>query len=146
MLAGPKTGAVPVRSGDLAVLAWTMWGEARGESRDGQLAVAATVLNRVARTDRAFERDTTIRATCLRHGQFTCWAMQAMPRHPTAHGLDTEWLNLASLAVAEHRNGEDATLGSTHYHMVGLRESWTIGMKPTVRIGSHQFYRAPIAA
>ena len=138
-----KTGEVPLNPGDLAVLAWTMWGEARGESWAGQIAVAATVFNRVARTDRAFIHDTSISAACLRPGQFSCWEMQDLPRHPTEHGLDAEMLNRASFAYTRYRYGEDRTLGSTHYHVVGLRERWTRHMTPPVRIGGHQFYRAP---
>ena len=64
---------------DIDTLARTLYGEARGESRQGKIAVACVVLNRVKRKKMCGWRDingyrvATVAATCLKPWQFSCW-------------------------------------------------------------------------
>lgn len=50
-----------------SVLALTVWGEARGEPVEGQVAVAWVIKNRAA------SRRQTIQTVCLAKWQFSCW-------------------------------------------------------------------------
>jgi len=52
------------------VLALTIWGEARGESIEGQVAVANVVMNRYKSN---LEKYKTVADVCLEPKQFSCW-------------------------------------------------------------------------
>ncbi|HSO43463.1 MAG TPA: cell wall hydrolase, partial [Rhodospirillales bacterium] len=58
-------------------LAATIWGEARGESEEGKLAVASVIANRATRPG-WWGRD--IRSVCLATAQFSCWWDAQGPR------------------------------------------------------------------
>ena len=64
---------------DIDTLARTIYGEARGESRQGKIAVACVILNRVKRKKMCGWREingykvATVAATCLKPWQFSCW-------------------------------------------------------------------------
>jgi len=53
------------------VLTRTVYGEARGESEDGQAAVAWVIQNRVAKGRAHMSK--TIKDVCLQPKQFSCW-------------------------------------------------------------------------
>ena len=57
------------RLSDIDFLARTIWGEARGETREGRIAVANVVMNRVA--DRRWPN--TVKAVVLQPFQFSAW-------------------------------------------------------------------------
>lgn len=66
-----------IREHDLVIAALTIYGEARGESDKGQIAVAYTIINR-ARARRwwgrtASEPDHSLAAVCLRPWQYSPW-------------------------------------------------------------------------
>jgi N-acetylmuramoyl-L-alanine amidase len=52
------------------ILALTLWGEARGETAEGQIAVANVITNRFRRQ---LGRYKTIKDVCLEPKQFSCW-------------------------------------------------------------------------
>lgn len=64
---------------DIDTLARTLYGEARGEDKQGRIAVACVVLNRVKKQKMcgwrivAGQKVPTIDATCLKKWQFSCW-------------------------------------------------------------------------
>lgn len=122
-------------------LARTIWGEARGEGREGMEAVAAVIMNRVARP---CWWGRTIETVCTKPWQFSCWnsndpnlakllsVTEADPSFKTA-------MEIATLAEA----GElpDPTNGSTHYHVKTIRPDWAQGRQPCAAIGNHLFYK-----
>jgi spore germination cell wall hydrolase CwlJ-like protein len=57
---------------DIAVLAQTMWGEARNHGTVGMLAIGNVVKNR-AESDRGLTFGHGIRGVALKHKQFSCW-------------------------------------------------------------------------
>ena len=59
-----------ISDNDLMIMAKTIWGEARGEGRNGQVAVAWVIRNR-AQCGGWFGR--TIAEVCLKDQQFSCW-------------------------------------------------------------------------
>jgi N-acetylmuramoyl-L-alanine amidase len=58
----------------LAVLAQTMWGEARGEGTLGMLAIGFVIKNR-AESDHHARFGSGIAEVALKHKQFSCWNM-----------------------------------------------------------------------
>lgn len=113
---------------DMQLLALCIWGEARGESVTGQLAIAHVVLNRVARPS-WWGHD--VRSVILKEWQFSYF-------NSRSPGPGLVQLTIAELALAKLT--QDPTLGATHYHAVGMTPDWTRLMRQLVQIGGHWFY------
>ncbi len=99
--------------------------EARGESLEGQIAVAKVTLNRLK------THAPTICKVVYQPRQFS-WTMQARTK-----GIDARaWLvaERASL-IAYNIEGFDAT----YYHNTSVRPNW--GFTKITQIGNHIFYR-----
>jgi spore germination cell wall hydrolase CwlJ-like protein len=123
------------------VLTRTVYGEARGESDDGQAAVAWVIQNRVAK-GRAY-MGKTIKDVCLQPEQFSCWNSNN-PNRTLLLTLDTNselYKNIRKI-VEQILNGTrtDNTQGSTHYHTSKVKPDWANGKNPVVTIGNHLFY------
>ena len=147
------------------VLAMTLYGEARGESNAGLRAVAAVVMNRVARSTARLPRGmwwgNTVREVCLKPGQISCWN-EGPPPDPNRAKMFKVWetweaglsntntrnfkrcLRVASMLyvydVLNFCSPPDPTSGSTHYHTVGLDAWWSRDLTPVVVIEGHEFY------
>jgi spore germination cell wall hydrolase CwlJ-like protein len=126
-------------------LAQAVYYEARGESLDGQMAVAEVVVNRVrsglypstycAVVYQGAERTTGCQFT------FTCDG--SMNRRPRGEA----WQRAQALA-AEVMMGfmRPVTHRATHYHTVEVAPVWSANLVETTRIGAHIFYRFPTGA
>lgn len=131
---------------DRMVLALTIWGEARGEAVEGQIAVACVVRNRLAK------HAGTISGICLAPEQFSCFnddspeigAMQRvatamMTKEPTPSIAQAIWIadGVISGAVI------DNTRGATHYLTTDLLRahppSWAAKQPVLTVIGRHSF-------
>jgi len=137
---------------DRIILVRTLYGEARGEPRAGQVAVAWTVLNR-ARADlhgdgRPDWWGEGVAGVCLKQWQYSCWnhgdpnlkaiAMAAPERPAFAACADV-------VRAIEAGEEPDPTGGATHYHRAGMLKppdwAFVAGQpRPSVRIGNHLFY------
>lgn len=142
------------RDVDVLTLARTLYGEARGESRIGQIAVAWVIRNRLENYPGAWWSqqvgdgipDSTIEAVCLERNQFSCWwdsqAKKVRSRTPSQLGD----LMVIAQQVLEG-NLTDPTDGATHYHTC-LRPEWAKSWPPKwahgrvgKTVGSHIFYK-----
>ena len=149
----PPTGRAPAAletqaaadAGDQVVLAKTLWGEARGEGREGMEAVAAVVLNR-RRT--AYRDRTTASEVCLDPKQFSCWNADD-PNSRKLTRIDKQPdddFNVAMVVAAKALRGYlvDPTQGARHYVATTLplsrRPRWLDEKRPCVVIGRHEFY------
>ena len=120
-------------------LAATIWGEARGESEEGKLAVASVIANRAARPG-WWGRD--IRSVCLAPAQFSCWWDAQGPRVRNVDETDPGFR--ACLKIARRvlsGNYRDPTGGADHYHRDDVRPSWARGRRAIRVIGRHWFYK-----
>lgn len=122
-------------------LARTIWGEARGEGRKGMEAVAAVILNRVAKP---CWWGRTIETVCTKPWQFSCWNANDpnLAKLLSVTERDPQFkvaLEIATLAEA----GElpDPTNGATHYHTKAVSPKWAEGKQPCAVIGNHLFYK-----
>jgi spore germination cell wall hydrolase CwlJ-like protein len=126
-------------------LARTIYGEARGEPVRGKEAVAAVVMNRVAR---AMERGgwwwgSSVAEVCRRPWQFSCWNADDPNRHriERADESDREFASCLRIARRAIQGAlADPTRGATHYHAQGITPPWAAGREPSAVIGRHRFF------
>lgn len=131
---------------ELRCLAQAIYYEARSESRQGQVAVAEVVLNRVRHRlypdsicDVVFEGvDPARRAGC----QFSFACDGSMRREPRGRA----WANaerIAAHAMLGVNEGAPAIGSATHYHTTSIAPDWSYTLVRTGQVGSHVFYRFP---
>ncbi len=130
---------------EIDVLARTIWGEARGEGKEGMEAVASVILNRaqVAKRLNGYWWGNTIIQVCQKPYQFSCWN-KLDPNFKKLIAVDEEDMHFATAMRVARRAMlgfiKDATYGATHYHTLNISPDWAKGQKPTTRIGHHVFY------
>lgn len=132
---------------DLAVdvLARTIWGEARGQVKEGMEAVASVVLNRVAiaRERGGYWWGSDIVQVCQKPFQFSCWNAND-PNRPKLLAVDDKNIHFATCKRIARRAVygclQDHTSGATHYHAYYVSPYWAKGVEPTITIGDHIFY------
>lgn len=131
---------VEVSSKDLACLATAIYFEARGESVEGQTAVAQVILNRVRA--KAFPDtvcDVVYQGKNRRTGcqfSFTCDGKSKRIREQKA------W-TVAERIAGETLSGQadlDGLSVATHYHATYVSPRWARSMRRLAKIGHHIFY------
>ena len=129
------------------VVARTIWGEARGEGREGMAAVACVVRNR-AWHPRYWGHNFT--EVCQRHAQFSCWNT-ADPNYEKMLAVTSSdpQYSTALIIAMETIAGRapDVTHGADHYADLALdHPAWADPKKVTAVIGRHTFFRLELAA
>ena len=116
--------------------------EARGESLEGQVAVAEVILNRV---DSPLYPRTVCGVVKQRGGggcqfSYVCDGKTRMREKAAA--------DLAGRIARAMLDGAPRVLtdGATHFHTRGVRPSWSKRFSKTAAIGAHLFYRQPGAS
>jgi len=136
---GPTTG--PTSSRDVDILARTLYGEARGESQAGQIAVAWVIKNRSK--DRRWP--STIAGVCQQPWQFSCWNSNDPNRAKLIALTDANPTFVALKGVASSVVDGwvgDPTGGANHYYATYIaKPSWANTMTFTTQIGVHRFYK-----
>jgi N-acetylmuramoyl-L-alanine amidase len=152
-------GKYVVSATDLFILAQTVFGEARGESYQGKLAVSCVVRNRAtrarvwlavnpSRTRHPLFGDGSIASACRVDKQFSCWnstdpnAALIQPTTITAMWGQDGWQQClhAALSVVIDM-ASDSTQGATHYYRSGSTvPKWARGLEPVCTIGNHKFF------
>ncbi len=128
-----------VTAKDVEILARTVYGEARSESRLGKKAVAFVVLNRVARGSWWGE---TISQVCLWPNQFSAW-LESDPNRVKMQNVDLgdaayrECMRSTLDALAY--GAIDPTHGACHYHTHAVNPKWAKGER-YLSIGGHRFF------
>ena len=134
---------------EIDVLARTIWGEARGEGREGMEAVAGVVMNRarIAEEKGGCWWGNSVIQICQKPYQFSCWNRDdANFRKVLAADENDAHFALAEGIAALALAGKlpDVTCGATHYHAAGATPEWAHREKPAAVIGRHIFYRLEI--
>lgn len=112
---------------DLELLTRVIYGEARGEDFEGQVAVGAVVLNRLK--DPRFPK--TMREIIYQSGAFTAVDDRQIHLNP-----DNEAYKAAEVALS----GKDPTNGAIYYYNPRLATDRWIKSRPVIkRIGNHNF-------
>lgn len=134
------------------ILTLTLYGEARGEAIEGQIAVANVIMNRFISNRSKYK---TIIDVCLEPKQFSCWNVGDPNRvklgllvDQISEGYDVAKIDsqLAWIAAGIiSRSIRDNTKGSNHYMTTDLylsdkKPSWANNPKSTKVIGNHTFF------
>jgi len=128
----PPPPAFQVSPADRHLLAWIVYWEARGEPFEGQVAVAAVVLNRVRHPD----FPNTIRGVIFQPGQFQPVAERA---YDPNMALPASIYRAVDMALAGH----DPSMGALFFYNPKITRNPTFwASRPVVRqIGNHVFTR-----
>lgn len=124
------------------VLARTIYGEARGEGRQGMHAVANVIINRTLVG--GWWGDDVI-SVALKPWQFSAWN-ENDPNRAVIADLepgDNPTFDVAYEIAWAALNGNlpDITGGATHYHTHAVSPAWRDPNKVTATIRGHVFYR-----
>lgn len=124
---------------DWEVFAKTIFGEARGEIRQGQIAVACCILNRFK--SKKWYSAKTIAGVCQKPWQFSCWNKND-PNAQKIANLTFPTYSKYFPIIKEAMQG-DITNGATHYYAPALVKCpvWAKGKTPCAEIGSHLFFK-----
>lgn len=121
----------------------TLWQEARGSSREGQLAVAHVIRNRMARD---YTSDGTVDGTVLHPWQFSGWMTDAICLESLRYAEhDSE-----NLLAVWHQSGilPDPTMGAVLYYSPaamsppGSVPDWVASSHLTLTLPDFLFYAA----
>ncbi|MCY1361298.1 spore cortex-lytic enzyme [compost metagenome] len=139
------------RERDIDVLARTIWGEARGEGKAGQIAVGWTIRNRVemdlGKDGKPDWWGEGYEGVCRAPWQFSCWNKND-PNYPYLSGArqiphaQYTLAREAAVAVIEGRQ-PDPTGSATHYYATTMPKApaWAARAKRTAKIGRHVFFK-----
>lgn len=143
---------------DIFEAAKTLWGEARGDTYEGKVAVACVMLERQAvakayklRTSKnhPLYGDGTLSGVCLAPYQFSC----RNPADPNAAKIarlklpdclgDQSFLDcLAAIRTALREPARPVPAGTLHYFVANMPNppKWAAGLSPVAQIGAHVFF------
>jgi len=140
----------PATAADLAMaqllaehrcLSEVMYYEARGEGKDGQMAVAEVVFHRLRHGHYGHSICAVVYEGAGTHG---CQFSFACDGELTEAKSGAAWRSAETLA-ARILTGEtalhDITGDATHFHAVSVAPDWADNMERTVQIGNHIFYK-----
>lgn len=136
---------------DVDVLARTIWGEARGEGRDGQIAVGWSIRNRVEMDLHGDGRPDWwgegYEGVCRAPWQFSCWNRND-PNFAYLVGQKlipaSQYMLARECAVTVMAGvAPDPTGGATHYYATSMPKApaWAVHATRTRKIGRHIFFK-----
>jgi len=141
----PTTKKVKLADSERMCLAQAIYHEARGESVDGQMAVANVIINR------AFSKKypTTICGVVFQNadkGRYKCQFTFACDGRSDLGTERSAWnrsVKMAEKAFAEFQQGERPGVipnGALYYHTTAVAPKWSHTFRRVAAIGSHVFY------
>lgn len=138
---------MPVTDKDRDTLARTLWGEARGESLAGQIAVAWTIRNRVNDGKDKSWWGEGYAGVCQKPYQFSCWNKNDPNFAYLIGAKQIPFRELAQARIAADQvidgKVQDPTGGATHYYALSMKTppAWAAKAKQTLSLGGHIFFK-----
>ena len=132
---------------DRDILARTLWGEARGESLAGQIAVAWTIRNRVNDGKPKSWWGEGYAGVCLAKWQFSCWNKNDRNYIYLSGAKPIPFREFAQAQIAADQvmagKVPDPTGGATHYYAIAMKKApdWAAKAKQTFKLGGHVFFK-----
>jgi hypothetical protein len=143
----PTIKRVKLADGERNCLAQAIYHEARGEPKEGQMAVANVIINRAM----SKKYPTTICGVVYQNaskGKFKCqftFACDGKSDNGTERAAWNRALNLADEAFAEFQRGKRPGVipnSVLYYHTTAVNPNWSEKFRQVAAIGSHLFYAA----
>jgi spore germination cell wall hydrolase CwlJ-like protein len=128
----------PQQELDLFMAAFTVYKEASGESFEGKVLVAQTILNRANDAKNRWPK--TLTQVALQKKQFSCWNIEDpnIRRFPM---LATEAAWMESVAAVGKVMANAPVSKCNHYHTKGIAPPpWADPSKIVATVGNHIFY------
>lgn len=126
---------------DIELFSRLLYGEARGESLEGQKAVACVVMNRVSKGGWF---GCSLKDVILKRKQFSCFD----DNDPNCKILKKKEIKNKDFSlcfsIAEDflmLGYQDITEGATHYHTKQVTPSWSKNLTFIKEFGNHKFYK-----
>jgi spore germination cell wall hydrolase CwlJ-like protein len=123
-------------------LSQAIYYEARGETQQGQVAVAEVIINRTR--SRAYPSTicgVVYQGSHLSTGcQFTFTCDGSLGHRPRGRGWERAQRVATAVMLGYTR---PVTNNATHYHTTAVNPVWNSGLVETTQIGVHKFYRFP---
>lgn len=121
------------------LLALCLWREARGEDRQGKIAVKHVILNRVKRPSGPYASCKDVVSTILCPYQFSTFNHNDPNASQFPRPEDRSWKECCQ--VVEEQTS-DPTAGADHYFVTkSAIPKWADSSKLRCEIGAHSFYR-----
>ena len=139
--------ALPIEQQDEeTLLAMLVWGEARGESPSGRVAVAHVPLTRLRERNArrsSLRRQATLKSVILRRAQFSCFNRNDPNRELLLRPVEAEGLGLWAVcwrtaSAALRGLSANPAQGATHYV---VRRLWS---RPAVDASRPQWFEQPL--
>ena len=139
---------------DVDILIRTIYGEARGESRKGKIAVAfipctrakiAAEYKKIHKKNHPLYGSGTVASACTMAYQFSCWNLNDS-NLPIINALNLESIeaqpSIEACHIALEELEVDPSCGATHYHTINMIPfpNWAEGQKSCAKVGMHIFY------
>lgn len=131
---------------DAQLLALTIYGEARGESAEGKIAVGSVVLERVRRQTWYGK---TVQEVCLKPWQFSCFN-EADPNRGKLINIAEKWDEAMAMDASLNDcygissgllDGSIApNVKATHYKTIRCNAEWAERMHRVTTIGNHEYF------
>lgn len=136
-----KRSKIVMSAYDKAILVKTIWGETRGESRIGRMAVVHVILNRINSDNPIYRSYRSISEVCLRKFQFSCWLDKLKMRHIKVDDNFREIKKDVDDAILAYERGIDYSNGALLYYSdKGKTPNWVAAYDQVNRIGHHHFF------
>lgn len=125
---------------DVLVMAQTIWGEARGESNEGQYAIGHVIKNRFD-SNKWFSAD-SLEGVCKKKWQFSCWNEDDPNKEKMEKLTQEDIKDFIEIANNVLDGSKESNVGkATHYYADYIKEpKWAEGKTPITKIGVHHFY------
>ena len=125
---------------DVLVMAQTIWGEARGESNEGQYAIGHVIKNRFD-SNKWFSAD-SLEGVCKKKWQFSCWNEDDPNKEKMEKLTQEDIKDFIEIAKSVLDGSKESNVGkATHYYADYIKEpKWAEGKTPITKTGVHHFY------
>lgn len=124
---------------EVALLALTLWREARGESVDAQRAVGWSIRNRVTKGGWFGDGWAAVLSKPFQYSSLAAPGDANLVKWPEAY--EASWQMCMAIATEIHAGeGADPTQNATHYFSQNEPPLWAYKMRHTVDVGAFHFY------
>jgi N-acetylmuramoyl-L-alanine amidase len=130
---------ITLEPGDIRALAEVIYGEARGESWCGQVAIGWVVVNRIKVDPKTW--GATVAQVVNKPNQFSAFgkADPNLKRMKRADESEHAFFTASMAALSVLSGAPDPTGGATYFHTRGILPDWARTTVVTQRIGDHVF-------